>query len=510
MALNGNLYNDLVKFVLKHRVEIILLLILIAFYFVLRLPNLTLQPIFADEAIYIRWAQVMRAEPTLRFVSLTDGKTPLFMWILIPLFKIFSDPLFAGRFLSVLSGFFTLLGVFFLSYKVFNIKAAFWAALFYVITPYVVFFDRMVLVDSMVSAFTIWIIYFTLWLVKSSRLDLAMILGYLMGGAILTKTPALINLLILPFSIISFLGRKRPKNSLLKLLIFWGVAIGIAFLMYNLLRLGPEFNKLSARNADYVFSPFELKDRPLDPFIPHFNDIKDWFPKLFTIPTLILIGAGIFYTLRKNNKKGIVVLLWALIPLLFSMAFLKTFTARYLLTSVAPSLVFAGFGLTQLLEKIKLKNSIKIIIALIMILPLALQFNYQLLYSPPPQSLPKEERIGYFEDWTAGYGFKEIANYVLGKSKDKRIVLGTDGFFGTLPDGIQIYLDKANVAIVGSTATISAQIRNAAKDNQTYFIGNKSNLEGKVRNVVLIKEYPKIKPLDGKMQDATVLYQVLP
>ena len=495
------------KLLAKHKSEFFILLILIAGYFILRLPNLTLQPIFADEAIYVRWAQVMKAEPTLRFVSVTDGKTPLFMWMMIPLFKVFKDPLFAGRFLSVISGFFTLIGVFFLSKKVFNIKAAFWAALFYVITPYTVFFDRMALVDSMLAGFTIWVIYFAIWLGEKLRLDLAMILGYLMGGAILTKTPGLINLLILPLSIILF--KRKGKNSLVKLVLFWGVAIVIALIMYNMLRLGPEFNKLSARNTDYVFSFQELKPRPLDPFIPHFHDMSDWFPKLFTIPTLILIAVGVFYTLRKLNKKALLVLIWLLVPLLFSMTFLRTFTARYLLTSIAPALVFAGFGLKELLDKISLRNFIKILLGLLIILPLSLHFDYQLLVSPPPDGLPKEERIGYFEDWTAGYGFKEIGEFILEKSKNKRVVLGTDGFFGTLPDGIQIYLDKANVAIVGSTATISAQVRIAAKGNETYFIGNKKNLEGKVRNVLLIKEYPKAKSADGSF-DSTVLYQVLP
>lgn len=495
----------MVKFLIKFKSEIFLLIILIAAYFILRLPNLTLQPIFADEAIYVRWAQVMRAEPTLRFVSVTDGKTPLFMWFLIPLFKVFKDPLFAGRFLSVISGFFTLLGVFFLTKKVFNIKAALWAALFYVITPYTVFFDRMALVDSMLSSFTIWIIYFAIWLGERLRLDLAMILGYLMGGAILTKTPGLINLLILPFSIISF--SKKGKNSLVKLVLLWGVAIAIALIIYNILRLGPEFNKLSSRNADYVFSPQELKGRILDPFIPHFHDISDWFPKLFTVPTLLFIAAGVFYAIK--NRKALVILIWFMIPMLFSMTFLKTFTARYLLTSIAPSLAFAGFGLSQILEKIKIKNYIKVIIVLIIVLSLSLQFDYQLLTAPPPQSLPKEERIGYFEDWTAGYGFKEIGRFILEKSRDKKVVLGTDGFFGTLPDGIWIYLDKANVAIVGSTATISAQVRTAAKSSETYFLGNKKNLEGKVKNVVEVMEYPKAKSADGTF-DSTVLYQVLP
>lgn len=452
----------------------------------------------------------MRAEPTLRFVSVTDGKTPLFMWVMIPLFKFIHDPLQAGRFLSVIAGFFTLLGVFFLTKRVFNSKAAIWAGLFYAITPYTVFFDRMALVDSMLSAFTIWVIYFALWLMESLRLDVAMILGYLMGGAVLTKTPGLINILILPFSLIGFYGKKdRKPNSLLKIIILWTVAIIIALIGYNLLRLGPEFNKLSARNSDYVFSPFELIGRPLDPFIPHLHDIADWFPRLFTIPTLLIIAIGIFIALKNLNKKAIIVLVWLLAPMLLSMAFLKTFTARYLLTSIAPLLVFAGFGLSKILERLKVSNLVKAIFGLTIILPLALIFDYQLLVSPPPQALPKEERIGYFEDWTAGYGFKDIANYILDRSSAKRVVVGTDGFFGTLPDGIEIYLDKANVAIVGSSATISAQVRNAALDNETYFIGSKNNLAGKVKNVVLIKEYPKAKRADGSF-DSTVLYQVLP
>lgn len=480
----------------------------------MRIPNLTLQPIFADEAIYIRWAQVMKSEPTLRFLPQTDGKTPLFMWILIPLFKFIKDPLLAGRFLSVVSGFFTLIGVFALSKKIFNVKVALWVSLIYAVTPYTVFFDRMALVDSMLSAFTIWIVYFALWLVETKRLDLAMILGYLMGGAILTKTPGLINLLILPFSIFSF--KRSNKNSLVKLVLLWLVAIGIALVMYNFLRLGPEFRKLSQRNTDYVFSPMELVGRPLDPFIPHFNDLKDWFPKLFTMPILFLVFVGVFFSLKNTSgqilslrkRSAMILLSWLLIPMLLSMAFLKTFTARYLLTSVAPMLIFAGFGLSQLLEVVRLGRK-KIFFSLMIILPMALIFDFQLLANPPPNSLPKEEKKGYFEDWTAGYGLKEIANFLLKENKRQKIVLGTEGFFGTLPDGIYIYLDKSNISVVGSHATVSAQIRNAAADNLTYFVGNKKDLESSIRNVKLIMEFPKSKSENG-LKDATVLYRVLP
>lgn len=497
------------KLILKHKVEIILLSVLSVAYLILRLPNLTLQPIFADEAIYVRWAQVMKSEPTLRFLPLSDGKTPLFMWTLMPLFKIFDDPLFAGRFLSVMSGTITLLGVYFLSRKIFHSKVAFWASLIYVVTPYTVFFDRMALVDSMLSAFTVWIIYFAILLSEKVRLDLAMILGFLMGGAWLTKTPALLNLLILPISILAF-KKLKYTTRLLKLGLFWGVTVGIAFTMYNALRLGPNFHLLSSRNSDYIFSVTELIPRPLDPFIPHLNDMIDWFPKLWTYPILVFWAIGVYFLIKSKNKLAFIVFLWALIPLLLNMTFLRTFTARYLLPSITPMLIFAGFGLVSILGKVKATNLAKSLISGVLILPLALYFNYQLLTSPPPDNMPTEGRIGYFEEWTAGYGFKEIAAFLKEKSKTQTVVVGTEGFFGTLPDGLQIYLDKANVKFVGSHATISAQIRNAAKDNLTYFVGNKARVEGRIDNVIFVKEYLKATPSKGRKQDSIILYQVLP
>ncbi|MBU0999838.1 glycosyltransferase family 39 protein [Patescibacteria group bacterium] len=505
-------------FLVKHRKEILILLILSAAYFILRLPNLTMQPIFADEAIYIRWAQVIRAESTLRFLPLSDGKTPLFMWLMVPLLKFIHDPLLAGRLLSCLTGFLSLLGVFILSKKIFNTRSAFWASLLYVITPYTVFFDRMALVDSMLATFTIWSVYFAVWLVGSLRLDIAMILGYLLGGSILTKTSGMFNLIVLPVTIIGFIRGKRGKNMLIKLIVLWGVAIGIALAMYNALRLGPNFHLLSARNMDYIFSPVELIGRPLDPFIPHFNDIADWFPKLLTWPILFCVVMGVIYIMyeiwqqmfRGTSLRRGIILFWALIPLLLNMAFLRTFTARYLLPSIPLLLVIAGYGVIKILPRLAYIKRFPVLLMLIVLLPLPLYFDFLLLTSPGKAPLPIEERRGYFEDWTAGYGFADIANFLLEKSKDKKVVLGTAGFFGTLPDGIQIYLDKSKISIVTSSATISAKVRNAAIDNLTYFIGNKRELEGSAGNAVLIKEYPKLKSLDGSLQDATVLYQVLP
>lgn len=452
----------------------------------------------------------MRAEPTLRFLPLSDGKTPLFMWSLMPVLKFVEDPLFAGRFLSVMSGLATLLGVFALSWKVFGSRVALWSALLYAILPYMVFFDRMALVDSMLSAFTVWSLFFAIWLAQSVRLDLAMILGYLLGGAILTKTPAMLNLFLLPITIFAFKRVKRDKYHFIKLILFWGIAIVIAISLYNLLRLGPQFHLLSSRNADYVFSPVELIGRPLDPFIPHFRDISDWFPKLFTWPILVLSFIGSWFLVKHKNRLGLVVLVWALVPLLLEMAFLKTFTARYLLPSIPLLLIFGGYGIEKISQILKpLFRRSRVILLLILLILLPFKFNYQLLTNPPPSSLPLVERKGYFEMWTAGYNFKEIAQFLMDQQKNGSVVVGTEGFFGTLPDGLYIYLDKSGISVVGSTATISAEIRESVSKHQTFFVGNKSNLKH-ISGVELIKEYPKVKPLDAEIGDATVLYKVLP
>ena len=494
----------------KYRKEIAIFLLTAVLYFALRLPNLTLQPIFADEAIYIRWAQVMRAEPTLRFLPLSDGKTPLFMWAMIPLFKIFDDPLYAGRFLSVLSGFGTLVGVFLLGRRIFGSSVALWSALIYTVTPYTVFFDRMALVDSMLSAFTLWSLYLTVWLVQSQRLDLAMILGYMLGGALLTKTPAMINLLVLPVSLLGFNFGKLKKFNLVKLLGLWIVAIVIALGLYNILRLGPSFTQLSVRNADYIFSPTDLIGRPLDPFLPHVGDIADWFPKLLTWPILLVMAVGIIYLITLRHRVGLTILLWAIIPLVLQMAFLKTFTTRYLLFSIPPLLVIGAYGLGKLLQSLKILSIPKVLILTVLLLISPLYFNYLLVTNPEQAPLPRGERRGYLEDWTAGYGFSQIAEFLLERKKEGMVVVGTEGYFGTLPDGLQIYLDKAAIPIIGGSASVSAQLKEAASANQTFYIANKNRLPKHLDGVKLIKEYPKAKPLDGKPQDAIVVYKVLP
>src|SRR5688572_22984012 len=104
----------------KKYIWIVLGLGILTLFFFTRFYNILSLPIFTDEAIYIRWAQIAANDAAWRFISLTDGKQPMYVWIAMILMKLIEDPLLAGRLVSVLAGLGTMIGIFFLTSEIFK------------------------------------------------------------------------------------------------------------------------------------------------------------------------------------------------------------------------------------------------------------------------------------------------------------------------------------------------------------------------------------------------------
>lgn len=463
---------------------------------VIRLYQLTLLPIFADEAIYIRWAQVMKAEETLRFLPLSDGKQPLFMWLVIPFLKLFSDPLFAGRFVSVASGIGTLIGIFSLAYYLFKSKkVALVAGFTYAISPFSIFFDRMALVDSLLTCFGVWTLFFGALTVKTHRLDFAMITGFLLGGALLTKSTGLFFAILLPSAWIFSTWRKIPKLSLL----FFATYL-IAAGMYNILRLGPNFHLIASRNQDYVFPLSHLWTNPRDPFIFFIDRSFEWIRMMGPWMVLVLWLISYLVAWTKHKKEVLVLTVWFLVPVLVQSEFAKVFTARYILFSL-PYLFILGASVFL----VKNENLRKLfVVGLIILIFQAVRFDYFLLTNPERANLPSSERSGYLEEWTAGTGIRQVADFIkeeLARNPDQKIVVGTEGFFGTLPDGLQIYLEGApRVRVIGVGISLNETPQSlkdsVASGNKTYLVINSSRLKIKEvdyqkNGLKLIKSFAK-------------------
>lgn len=497
----------------SHYKEALILILILVLYFAFRLPALTYQPIFADEAIYIRWAQVMKAEPTLRFLPLTDGKTPLFMWLMMPVLKFVPDPLYAGRILAVFSGLTTLAGVYLIGRFFFNARIALFSAFLIAITPYMFFFDRMALVDTLLAGFVVWSIFFAFLLVKYKRLDLAMFLGFFLGGGLLTKTPGMFNVVMIPLTALTLnFSQKGRVGRVLKTAGLFVVSIAIGLGIYNLLRLGPGFSSLNSRNSDYVRNPLDIIKNPSDPFLPHLRDLSDFWPSLLGYPLLLALLAGIIFIVIRKNHYALAVFLIGLGPLLIQMFLLQTFTARYMLFSIPPFLIIASFGIDNLLNLIKRSHGLILAGTILSLLIWPTYFNYMLTTNIENAPLPKNERRGYLEDWTSGYGLREISSFIENESAKHQVIVGTEGSFGTLPEGAQIYFDKnRSVVFKPGKAGISEDLKAEASRSATFYISNRSRFPEKSEGVEVIKVYEKAMPQDSQFnRDATILFKVIP
>ena len=496
-----------------------LVLVLVIILFIglgLRVCSLTILPIFADEAIYIRWAQVMRAESTLRFLPLSDGKQPLFMWLMIPLLKLIQDPLFAGRFLSVLTGMGTILGVFVASYLLFKSKkVALIASFVYSLVPLAVFFDKMALADSMLTMFGVWILAIGIVLVRTLRLDVAMILGFVLGGALLTKSPALYFSLLLP-TLVLFIQKKKDFWRYFILLI---PTYLIGYGIFNILRLGPNFHMLALRNLDYVYPLSHILSSPLDPFKPFVDRSKEFYWIMGGGSLMIMWLVSYLVNFKSKLKELFVLTVWFLGPILISSEFSKTMTARYVLFSLPFYVIIASAIFLINTKKLKIIQFLLISIFVVW----SLAFNYKLLSNPETANLPRSERSGYLEEWTAGQGIREISDYLKSQSlrNNQTIVVGTEGYFGTLPDGLQIYFDSSPIPSNGSKVKVIGiglqldkvpeQLVDAKKAGDiVYMVVNneRMNTDYTKLDLKLIKEFKKATRPNGTTQ-SLLLFEVL-
>lgn len=471
-------------------------------FFALRLFDLTRIPVFVDEAIYIRWSQVMRNEPTLRFLPLSDGKQPLFMWVTIPFLKIVIDPLVAGRAVSILAGFITLASLSGIVLVITNsLLLSAITALVYSVVPFFVFFDRLALADGLLSAFGSLSLLIGILLIKKPRLDLALLLGFSIGLGLLTKSPAIffyIWQLLLLFVFFDFRSSNRLV-SFIKLLAFWLVALILSQIIYNILRLGPNFHLVNSRNQDYLFSLSEVAKHPLNPLSGNLKSSIYWIWFLFT-PALIPVMFASFYS--KYRKLVTAMLLLSASPLLLQGLVAKVYTSRYILFATAPLTILVSLGIWVIATRLKKRL---LVVLLFLVWPLVM--SIVLITNPQKANLPFDMRSGYLEEWTAGWGQREVATYLIKRSSEgETAIVGTDGYFGTLPDGLQIYTQgDRNITVIGGSPSISEiplTLSNSLNDkkNTVYLVANKSRVrlsESELSRLDLIAEYPKPARLDG-------------
>jgi len=469
-------------FITKYSREIVLSFLLIGLYLIFRTTNLLGLPIFTDEAIYLRWAQIALNDANWRFISLTDGKQPMFVWAVMVLMKFIDEPLLAGRAVSVITGIFTMIGLWLLSFELFKKKeVAFFSVALYIFSPFAQVYDRMALYESMVGALVVWATYVSIILVRTLRIDVAYTVGFIIGVGALTKTNAFFSLYSLPFTLLLL---QYTKKDLMKKLLRWiglaAIVLVITQVFYMVLRLSPFFHIIEQKNNLFVLPISEWIQNPFQYSIGNGRGLLMWFYEYLTIfyTSLIVIS---FLFIKYFWREKIMLLLYVLFPLAGLIVLGRIVFPRYLFPMMLMLLPIASWSLYFISENIqkylKLKGTKRYLLYAALTVLFAgypAYISYSVIYDPVNAKIANPDNGQYVNNWTAGWGVKETVAYLQQESKSGPIFVGSNGTFGLMPASLEIYLkDNKNVTIKGywpPEDTLPKEVLDSAKVRPTYFV----------------------------------------
>ncbi len=468
-------------------------LLLCLIYLFVRLPRLTLIPIFNDESIYLDWAWRETHVPGFLYYSLYDAKQPLVMWLFGFFSNFFSDPLFAGRFVSFCLGLLSVIGIYLVGKEYFEKKVGIAAALLYTTVPIFVLFDRQALLESAITTCGIWsFFYLNRTLQKERSIKSELLTGVVLGLGFFSKSTAFL-FLITTILVISYMVYRTKRQTYLERL--WTIG-GVFLLVILLLIINPVFWKTLSSNSRYVLGIGDLFHFPVGLWLQNiwaFTQISF----LFLTPFVFILSLCALFEFIKN-RKNILLLVWLGIPLVVAILTLRTPSQRYIVGLLPPFILLATYMLFKLIEKLKTAGSA---IALTTF-SLALTFSYFLIYRPVPyfsffNKMTSYSEYGFVDGQVSGYGIAEAVKFLEIENNKKPIVVTYAENTGNPESAMSVYSAKKNIMngyfelkyLVGLPP--ETECIEMGNGSQIFFVSRNNQLAGFEKFVQKVAEFKK-------------------
>lgn len=421
-----------------------------------RLYNLTILPIFNDEAFYLHWARIIHDDPSALWLPLVDGKTPLFYWVAATLTTHFDDPLIGGRLISVLSGFITLLLIYRTGKMLGSSMGGALSSWLYALLPFAFLNDRLATVDSFHTMFVVMSLHAALLLSFEGKKHHAAYLGSALSAAFLAKTPTML-FLPLPFITVFCLRPKKENTKRLTcklacsyLLLTLVIAI---YLTRDVQMIGEDGSKIFHRGR--FFLPLsQLTAFPIKAWFNNLRDLNSYVKFYYSFPLLAWFILVLLYALIMKNQETLILALWSLIPVILLVLITKETFSRYYLAPLTPSLIAIEYGTSHLLtqgktRKWKLISSAIVATFMALFLIQSAIFTAKFTKNPAATPMVKRDRWQYVEGYPSGYGLNKIMDYLKEQAGKKRIVVFTTMNWGNPADALKIYLhEHKNLTVV--------------------------------------------------------------
>lgn len=424
---------EIVSFFRKHPVFTLSFI-----YFLFRIPYLTILPIFNDEAIYLDWGWRMTHEPGYLYYSLYDGKQPFLMWFFGIFQTILADPLFAGRLVSIFSGWLCLYGIYKISETYFSRRVTILSLLLYIVIPIYSFYDRQALMESAIGAVGVWTAWYLIRLVDKQYLKDAVKLGIVLGVGIFIKFSAIIFLIaVFLLGIYFYFKKKFP-------LTFFSIISGAFLLSVLLLLIQPQFWKSLSMNSRYGNTFSELVQVPALLWIQNIiSNIEILFIHLTPI-VCIAAFLGILFLLKYGTFPRRLLAVWICINLILQILLIKETVPRYIVSYLPLFTITTGFFLTTIKLSHFLKYALYLLVFLLPLLFTIVQITNPPLYFSMMSKVTRFSDISYISGAVSGYGIDELVQKIikLQRAENRPIIIGIAANAGIPESALVTYFQK--------------------------------------------------------------------
>jgi hypothetical protein len=285
-------------------------------------------------------------------------------------------------------------------------------ALFYIACPFTLFYDRMVLTDSFLAAFTALSLALSIALARDPDVKTGFALGLALALAVLSKTTGLL-LVAVPGLAVLVVGRERARAAW-PLAATYAVAASLsAYPLWLFFRKTDELaGAVGVRDNESSFTTNAAANLHL---------AAEWLWAYWTPPLALLAVVGLIAALFHRDRLRGFALLAALaaLPTLAFVAVSEIWYPRYLLFTTVPMLPLAAYGLVAAADAVRTRLALGRTTTALMAAALlaaalwpALRFDHALWTDPARAPLPALDRFQYVTGWPSGYGVSDSVAFL--------------------------------------------------------------------------------------------------
>ena len=438
-------------------------------------------PIFGDEAIYLRWAQLIRQGHT--WISLIDPKPPLHFWLIALFYNWSRDPLLASRLISVACGVLSIPALAAVCIELAPFARgegeeggpsgrilALVACVLAIFCPFLNFYQRLGTADAlfileMLAAVWLSLRWARLAAQQKRAWPTAITFGLAMASAMMTRQGLSYVLWALPP--IAYLLHTPARRLLFKSILqvftagIIALVLWIPYLTADLHRFAEErggtANEIKTRIlyqnqfTDSTKSRLDiLRWNATCVFIPTWNENGEpetgWLYLYLTWPVYVATVAGFLWlALRRQWKLLLLLILWTFLMLGVPMALGAVLRSRYIVAAVPPLVIAAAY---LLLELVGLAFSLRrewlgwciatALLAGLIILPIREIGTQGTRWWE--QTLTREDRYQHITGWTAGHATMDAIDFIKNFAAQHSVIVITNDGWGTPADAEWVYL----------------------------------------------------------------------